>query len=381
MHEHTAYDRNHPYPAAMLINRKLTRFGSAKDTRHLEFAISADVLPFEPGDALGVWPRNEPILIEKLIMINGLEPTDVVHDENGEVWNLHHFLLKRCDLQKITPRLFPALQKNCTHPKDFVKIEKFLSPEFKETMRDDYMDVLDVLEHLPFTKMGAQELVDCLGRLTPRLYSISSSQKAHPDVLHLTVTVETTEHKNRIRMGVASTELSWRASSEDRLPVFIHEAKHFHLPTDHAAPIIMIGPGTGIAPFRAFLQEREVLKATGKNWLFFGEQRSTFDYLYEDELLHWKKTGHLAELEVAFSRDQEEKIYVQHRLWERRVDVWDWLNRGVYVYICGDARRMAKDVDATMLKIAEEVGGLSAEGAAEFFKVMKKEKRYLKDVY
>jgi len=375
------YDRNHPFLAQIVLNRKLTRFGSAKDTRHLEFAIDSKALPFEPGDSLGVWPSNEPVLVDKLITINGLEANDTVLDENGTPWLLKNFLANRCDLQKVTPRLLPALQKNATHPRDQSRLENWSHLDNKDHWREEHMDVLDVLEQLPFTKLNAQELVNVLGRLTPRLYSISSSLLAHPDRLHLTVTVETTEHKNRIRMGVASTHLSWRSGTEERLPLFVHEAKHFHLPESGDVPIIMVGPGTGIAPFRSFLQEREALGALGKNWLFFGEQRRTFDFLYEDELLHWQKTGLLTRLNTAFSRDQEEKIYVQHRIWEERQEIWKWLNEGAYFYMCGDARRMAKDVDATLLLIAQECGQLSAEAALEYFKVMKKEKRYLKDVY
>jgi sulfite reductase (NADPH) flavoprotein alpha-component len=242
----------------------------------------------------------------------------------------------------------------------------------------------DLAKHLaepPAKGQSAAEWVSSLRKLQPRLYSISSSPKAHPDEVHLTVAIVRYELDGRARKGVCSTFLADRVTGDVRVPVFVHKSPHFRIPADGSKPIIMVGPGTGIAPFRAFLEERRATGATGRNWLFFGDQRAATDYLYEEELAAMRADGFLTRLDLAFSRDQAEKIYVQTRMLEHAGEVWAWLQEGGHFYVCGDAKRMAKDVDAALHTIAETAGGLSPEAAADYIKQLKTEKRYVRDVY
>jgi sulfite reductase (NADPH) flavoprotein alpha-component len=241
-------------------------------------------------------------------------------------------------------------------------------------------EVIDPLLAHPDAKFTPEEFVKCLRKLQPRLYSIASSQKAHPNEVHLTVAAVRYETHGRARQGVCSTFLADRAG-EGPVPVFVHTAKHFRVPEDPSTHAIMVGPGTGIAPFMAFLQERKVSGATGKNWLFFGDQKASTDFLYREELEAWHGEGVLHKLSTAFSRDQAEKIYVQHRMLEAAEELYAWLEEGAYFYICGDASRMAKDVDAALHQVVEKAGGKSAEEAAAYVEELKKSKRYRKDVY
>jgi sulfite reductase (NADPH) flavoprotein alpha-component len=247
-------------------------------------------------------------------------------------------------------------------------------------LRDDF-DLKPFLGTLPPGGVAARELVAPLRKLQPRLYSISSSPKAHPGEVHLTVAIVRYTLEGRPRKGVCSTFLADRAGGDIRVPVFVHTSPHFRLPTDPTRPILMVGPGTGIAPFRAFLAERRATGAPGRNWLFFGDQHASTDFLYRDELEQWQREGILSRLDLAFSRDQAEKIYVQDRLREQAGEVWAWLQEGASLYVCGDAQRMAKDVDAALHDIARTAGGLSVEAAADFWNGLKAEKRYLRDVY
>jgi sulfite reductase (NADPH) flavoprotein alpha-component len=240
--------------------------------------------------------------------------------------------------------------------------------------------VVDILQAFPQAKFTAEELVKVLRKLQPRLYSIASSPKAYPEDIHLTVAIVRYELHGRDRQGVCSTYLADRVN-DATMPVFIHSAKHFRQPEDTSVPVIMVGPGTGIAPFRAFLQEREVLNATGKSWLFFGDRNRGTDFLYEDEINAWQSKGVLHRLDTAFSRDQAEKVYVQHRMMENAAELWQWLEEGGYFYVCGDASRMAKDVDEALHRIVEQAGGKSKEEAAAYVEELKKAKRYRKDVY
>ncbi|RYD33450.1 MAG: hypothetical protein EOP86_13375 [Verrucomicrobiaceae bacterium] len=246
------------------------------------------------------------------------------------------------------------------------------------------LDLRPFLSSLPGQGLSAEALTAPLRKLQPRLYSISSSPKAHPGEVHLTVGVVRYELNGRPRKGVCSTFLSefeQRAGAEPRVPVFVHRSPHFRLPADPSAPVIMVGPGTGIAPFRAFLEERQAAAAPGKNWLFFGDQRRGTDFLYEDQLTDLSGGGYLHRMELAFSRDQEERIYVQHRMLQQAEELWRWFGEGAHFYVCGDASRMAKDVDATLHQIAQVAGGCGPEAAAEWVAALKKEKRYLRDVY
>jgi sulfite reductase (NADPH) flavoprotein alpha-component len=230
-------------------------------------------------------------------------------------------------------------------------------------------------------KFVPAEFVSLLARLQPRLYSISSSPKVHPDEVHLTVATVRYESGGRARKGVCSTFLAERAEPPTPVPVFVQRSHGFRLPSDGARPVIMIGPGTGVAPFRAFLEERRALGAKGRNWLFFGDQQRECDFLYRPELEAMLAEGSLARLETAFSRDQPEKIYVQHQMLEQTAEFWRWLEAGAHVYVCGDAKRMAKDVDAALHQIVQRAGGQTMEQAADYVARMKTEKRYQRDVY
>ena len=329
-----AYCKENPFPAVLVGNRVLNGPGSAKEVRHIEIALAGSGLEYEVGDALGVVPSNCPEFVSEILAAAGLRGSEPVSTHAG--LPLRSVLLNQLDL---SPFLTASPQPG-------------ISPE---------------------------ELVQPLRRLQPRLYSISSSPKAHPGEVHLTVGVVRYEINGRPRKGVCSTFLADRSTGS--IPVFVHSSPGFRLPADPATPIIMVGPGTGVAPFRAFLEERRAIGASGKNWLFFGDQKSACDFLYRNELLAWQHDGHLHRLDTAFSRDQSEKIYVQHRMQESAAQLWAWLQDGAYFYVCGDAKRMARDVDAALHDIVAEHGGLSPEAAAAYVEALKAQKRYQRDVY
>ena len=243
------------------------------------------------------------------------------------------------------------------------------------------MEVIDFLLAHPSIRFTPAEFIATLRKLQPRLYSISSSQRLHPEQVHLTIATVRYESHGRQRKGIASTFLAERAEPPVPIPLFFHSAKHFRLPEDPSLPVIMVGPGTGIAPFRAYLQERQASGATGKNWLFFGDQKADYDYLYQEELEGWHKDGVLSQLHLAFSRDQAEKIYVQQRMLENAAELYAWLEEGAHFYVCGDASRMAKDVDAALHKVIEQAGGKTSVEASEYMEKLKKSKRYKRDVY
>ena len=330
-----SYGKSNPFPATLKTNRLLNGPGSAKETRHFEIALEGSGLDYEVGDALGVVPANCPEFVEEILQAAGLDGEEAVKTPGGTEKPLRLALIQDFDLRSF-------------------------------------------LEKPPSKATGPRELVDGLRRLQSRLYSISSSPKAHPGEVHLTVAIVRYELDGRARKGVCSTFLADRASGN--VPVFIHKSPHFKLPQDPATPVIMVGPGTGVAPFRAFLEERRATGATGRNWLFFGDQHAATDFLYREELEAMKTDGLLTRLDLAFSRDQAEKIYVQDRMCESAAELWTWLNEGASFYVCGDAKRMARDVDAALHAVAER-GGRSTEEAAEFVKQLRSEKRYLRDVY
>lgn len=331
------YSKSNPFPARLKTNRPLNGPGSAKDTRHIEIALLESGLTYEVGDALGVMPKNCPEFVQEILDAAGLDGEEAVKSPSGSERPLRLTLQEDCDLKPFLTEL-PA-------------------------------------------KSTATDLIAKLRKLQPRLYSISSSQKAHPNEVHLTIGVVRYELNSRKLKGVCSTFMAERVSSEQAVPIFVHRSPGFKPPLNNDAPMIMIGPGTGIAPFRAFLEERMALGAKGKNWLFFGDQKSSADFLYQDELEAWLKSGHLTRLDTAFSRDQAEKVYVQNRMTENAELFWSWLQDGGHIYVCGDASRMAKDVDAALHELCQSAGGLSADGAAEYVQTLKTQKRYARDVY
>ncbi len=371
------YTRKNPFPAKLSVNRKLTGSGSAKDTRHFEIVLTDSGITYEVGDSLGVFPTNNPALVAEILGVLGLTGEEIVPDTNGNPVTLREALLHFYVITEMDKKLLTAIAGKEPAAAKFLSM---VTPEGKADL-DDYLygrEVVDALLEYPAVKFTAEEFVKVLRKLQPRLYSIASSQKAHPSSVHLTVSAVRYESHGRKREGVCSTFLADRTET---VPVFVHVAKHFRVPENTSTPVIMVGPGTGIAPFRAFLQERKVTGATGKNWLFFGDQKAETDFLYREELEAFQAEGVLNELSLAFSRDQAEKIYVQHRMLEQADQLYAWLEEGAYFYICGDAKRMAKDVDAALHRIVEISGGKSPEEAAQYVHDMKKFKRYVKDVY
>jgi sulfite reductase (NADPH) flavoprotein alpha-component len=373
------YSRKNPFPAKLKTNRKLTAEGSAKDTRHFEIDLADSGLAYEVGDSLGVFPTNNPALVEEILGVLGFSGEEQVPDPNGNIVSIREALTKSYVITEKDKKLLAAIAEKDPTAAHFASMT---TPEGKADL-EAYVwgrEVIDPLLSHPAAKFTPEEFVKCLRKLQPRLYSIASSQKAHTSEVHLTVAAVRYESHGRKREGVCSTFLSDRADNAP-VPVFVHTAKHFRVPEDLNTPVIMVGPGTGIAPFMAFLQERKVSGATGKNWLFFGDQKSETDFLYREELEAWQQEGVLHKLSTAFSRDQAEKIYVQHRMLEAAEELFGWLEQGAFFYICGDASRMAKDVDTALHKVVETAGGKSPEEAAAYVEELKKSKRYRKDVY
>ena len=373
------YSRKNPFPAKLKTNRSLTGLGSAKDTRHFEIDLADSGLAYEVGDSLGVFPTNNPVLVEEILGVLGFSGEEEVTDPNGNTITIREALTRSYVITEKDKKLLAAIAEKDPTAAHFIPMT---TPEGRAEL-EAYVagrEVIDPLLAHPAAKFTPEEFVKCLRKLQPRLYSIASSQKANPSEVHLTVAAVRYETHGRKREGVCSTFLSDRADNVP-VPVFVHTAKHFRVPEDPSTHAIMVGPGTGIAPFMAFLQERKATGATGKNWLFFGDQKSATDFLYREELEAWQQEGVLHKLSTAFSRDQAEKVYVQHRMLEEAEELFAWLEQGGYFYICGDASRMAKDVDTALHQVVEKAGGKSPEEAAAYVEELKKSKRYRKDVY
>ncbi|PAW79630.1 MAG: sulfite reductase subunit alpha [Verrucomicrobia bacterium Tous-C9LFEB] len=375
----TDYSKTNPFPAKLLTSRVLNGAGSSKETRHVEISLEGSGLSYQVGDALGVMPSNCPALVDELIRALHCDGEEAVPLPSGGETSLRAALQNHYDITKVSNEL----ARDFFDRSGEVSYKQLLSPAHEEEFKK-YLysrDVIDMLVEFPQVRHTAAELCALLKKLAPRLYSISSSPLAHPGQVHLTVGVVRYEIKGRSKGGVCSTFLADRIGVGGTVPVYVQASHGFRLPVDDQVPVIMVGPGTGIAPFRAFLEERQARGAKGRNWLFFGDQRESSDYLYRDALEEWKKEGHLTRLSTAFSRDQEKKIYVQHRMEEEVAELWSWLQEGACFYVCGDASRMAKDVDQALHRVAEAGGGLTAEAAADYIKKLRTEKRYLRDVY
>src|SRR6266699_2351676 len=373
------YTRNNPFPAKLAVNRSLCGEGSEKDTRHFELDLKGWGLNYEVGDSMTVWPTNDPALVDEIINKIGAKGDEPVKGRNGDT-TLREALICDCRITQTTPKFLKTIAQCAVNGAPL--LSELLKPDRKQDL-DTYlwgMEVVDFLIEHPSIKWTPQEFVDMLAKLVPRMYSISSSLKTHPDQVHFTIDVVHYESRGRMRKGVCSTFLTERAQNVP-VPVFPNASK-FRLPEDGNTPIIMVGPGTGVAPFRAYLQERKAIGAKGKNWLFFGAQHEKCDFAYREEFEAFKKEGILTRLDCAWSRDQLEKVYVQHRLMENAAEIWKWLDaQGAHFFVCGDARRMAKDVDATLRKIVQEQGGKSVDQANEYVEKLKSEKRYKRDVY
>ena len=376
------YSRKNPFPATHPVNRKLSREGSGKDTRHHEISLAGSGLHYEVGDSLGLFATNDPALVDEILASIGATGDETVPGADAKPKSLRNALIADYVVTQPSKEFLKALVERAGDA--LADLRDLLGDPAQKKALDDYlwgMEFIDFLLAHHSVKWTAEEFVKTLRKLQPRLYSIASSLKANPESVHLTVATVRYESHGRQRKGVASTFLAERWADEATAGVFVHTAKHFRLPEDLSTPIIMVGPGTGVAPFRAYLQERKVTGATGKNWLFFGEQKRALDFLYEEELHALKSDGVLTELDVAFSRDQAAKIYVQDKMRERGKEIWAWLQEGAHFYVCGDGARMAKDVDTELHRIAETEGGKTPEEAASYVESLKKEKRYKKDVY
>jgi sulfite reductase (NADPH) flavoprotein alpha-component len=377
----SAYNRANPYKARITENYSLTGPGSNKDTRHIVVHLGASGINYVPGDSLGVIPRNPPALVDELLPHLGLDAETTVDQPAGPV-SLRQLLINQYALNRVSKKFVKAVAERLPDGDKKHQLAEIIA---NDEAFDDYVftrDYTDVLVDYPVT-FTAAEFLPLANKIAPRLYSIASSPKAHPGEVHLTVAVVTYHTHGRQKYGLASGFLAnGQPLHVDELPVYIQPTKHFHMPPPDAA-MIMVGPGTGIAPFRAFLEERAVEGAPGKNWLFFGDQKKSTDFLYESEFAELQAKGILTKFDTAFSRDQAEKIYVQNRMHENAAEIWKWLQEGAYFYVCGDAKRMAKDVHAMLITIAQEQGGMSPEKAKEYIEVQfaKTEKRYLKDVY
>jgi sulfite reductase (NADPH) flavoprotein alpha-component len=375
------HSRKNPFLSKLQVNRKLTLEGSEKDTRHFELSLKDSGLVYEVGDSIGIFPANCPLLVQDILHALHATGDEIVPGNDGTPKILRQALLSDYQITQPSKQFIQALVERGGEAVSLLR--ELQDPERKDDLEDylwgmEYIDFLFAHQSVKFTP---EEFVKLLRKLQPRLYSIASSQKATPNAVHLTIAVVTYESHGRKRKGVASTFLAERAEEPARVPVFVHSAKGFRLPEDGNTPIIMVGPGTGVAPFRAYIQERKATGAKGKNWLFFGEQREKSDFLYREEFEAAKAEGVLTRFDTAFSRDQSQKIYVQHRMLESGAEIWKWLEEGAHFYVCGDAKRMAKDVDAALNTIVQKEGGKTPEEAAEYVEALKKAKRYKRDVY
>ncbi len=378
------YDKTNPFPACLVDRRRLTAVGGQKETVHFSVSLKGSGLTYTCGDSLGVFPTNNPVAVDALLKAARLTGSEsVLIPKDTAPMALREALTRRLALNGPTYKFVQLLESRATDAAQKAELAARIAeadPEAKKAWLAD-REFVDLLEAFPSAPVTAQELAENLRRLMPRLYSISSSPAKYPDEIHLTVAVVRYETNGRQREGVCSTYLADRARMEQPdLPVFVAES-HFGLPADDNAPVIMVGPGTGVAPFRSFVMDRATRGAKGRNWLFFGDQRRSSDFLYESEWDEWLKSGALTRLDLAFSRDQAQKVYVQDRMRESAAELWKWLQEGAYFYVCGDAKRMAKDVDLALHEIIAQQGGMTPEAAAEYVKALKKAERYQRDVY
>ena len=378
--ETSAYSRSNPFPATVLDNINLNGRGSDRETRHLELSLEGSGLRYEPGDSLGIYPQNHPDLVDALINEAGWNPEEpVAAGAKGERLPLREALSRHYEITVLTKPLLEQVAKLSGSG----KLAELLKPGNEQELRNyaKERDLLDLVRDYSLQKLPAGEFVPLLRKMPPRLYSIASSQKAYPDEVHLTIRAVRYHAHGRDRFGVCSVHVAERVEPGDTLPVFVQHNENFKLPSSGDVPIIMIGPGTGVAPFRAFMQEREENGDSGKSWLFFGDRRFLTDFLYQVEWLRWLKDGVLTRMDVAFSRDTDKKIYVQHRMLEKSRDLYAWLEEGAHVYVCGDEKNMARDVHAALQTILQKEGGMSEDAAAAYLAEMQRQKRYQRDVY
>lgn len=381
------YSKTHPFLARISENRLLNQEGSAKETRHFVVDIVGSGLTYTVGDSLGVFATNRIEEVEELLEVLGATGDELVSPKMLKLEQpitLREALTSRLALAGPTPLLLKTLVTKATDPAEKIKLEELVAPDNAEALKPwlEQRHYIDILNEFSSAKLTPAELVDLQRKLMPRLYSIASSPRVSPQGVHLTVAVVRYETNDRHRVGVCSTFMADRVQvNETPVPVFVSNS-HFGLPEDHAGTdIIMVGPGTGIAPFRAFVQERAGQGGTGRNWIFFGDQHEATDFLYADEWKDYVASGDVHKLDLAWSRDQAEKVYVQDKMRVSGAELWAWLQTGAIFYVCGDAKRMAKDVDQALHDIVAEHGEMSMDEAVAYVKQLKKDKRYQRDVY
>jgi sulfite reductase (NADPH) flavoprotein alpha-component len=374
------YTRTNPFQAEVLENLNLNGRGSDRETRHIEISLEGSGLRYEPGDSLGIYPENHPRLVDELIEAMGWKAEELVTvNKSGEERSLREALLRNYEITVLTKPLLEQAAKLTSSNGLKELLEAGREQELRLYL--DERDLLDLVQDYSLKGVPAGEFVAILRKMPARLYSIASSPKAFPDEVHVTVRAVRYAAQGRNRYGVCSVQLAERVQLGEKLPVYIQENSNFKLPESPDTPIIMIGPGTGVAPFRAFLGEREETGAEGKTWLFYGDQHFSTDFLYQVEWQRWLEEGVLSRMDVAFSRDTDKKVYVQHRMLEKSRELYQWLQEGASVYVCGDEKKMAHDVHAALATILEQEGGLSPEEAAEYLTRMQQQKRYQRDVY
>lgn len=378
--ETMAYSRTNPFQAKVLKNINLNGPDSNKETRHIELSLETSGLSYVPGDCLGIFPQNDPDLVASILEeMKWDAETPVIIDKSGTTLPLEEALSTHFEITLLTKKIL----QQAAGLTDNEQLKRLVAAENIAELKEyvDGRDLLDLLQDFGPWNGTAQEIVALLRKLPPRLYSIASSFVANPGQVHLTIgAVRYTAH-GRDRKGVCSVQCAERLEEGDTIPVFIQQNKHFNLPESGEADIIMVGPGTGIAPFRSFIQERAIIKSEGRSWLFFGDQHAATDFLYKEELEGYVKEGSLTKLETAFSRDSEKKVYVQHKMLENSKEIYEWLEKGGYFYVCGDKTYMAKDVHEALITIIETEGSISREDAESYLNDLKKQGRYQRDVY
>jgi sulfite reductase (NADPH) flavoprotein alpha-component len=369
------YTKKSPYAATLLESQKITGRDSIKDIRHIEISLEDSGIQYRPGDALGIWFKNDIGLVGELITVLGLD-SDASVNWLGDEYSFNDVLVNKLELTQS----YPTFASKYAEYANNIELNALLDD--KSVLREflAQRQIIDVVRQFP-TKVTAQQFVDVLRSITPRLYSIASSQAEVEDEVHLTVALVEYEAHGHNHQGGASSFLSTRLDEGGEVNVFVERNDNFRLPDDGNTPVIMIGPGTGIAPFRAFMQQREAEEASGENWLFFGNPNYTQDFLYQAEWQRFVKDGIVNKVSLAFSRDQEEKVYVQHRMLEQGAELYKWLEQGAHLYVCGDANHMAKDVQDALVQIVIEHGAKSEEQAEQYVSDLRRAKRYQKDVY
>ncbi|MGM0887886.1 MAG: assimilatory sulfite reductase (NADPH) flavoprotein subunit [Bacillota bacterium] len=374
------YSRTNPFKAEVLENINLNGRGSNKETHHLELSLEGSGLTFEPGDSLGIYPKNDSDLVDMLLMELDWGPEETVKvNKQGELRQLRESLISDFEITVLTKSLI----EQAAQLSDNEDLKELLKPGNEERLKEyrEGRDLLDFVRDFGSWGESAQEFVSILRKMPARLYSIASSLSAYPDEVHLTIGAVRYESHGRERKGVCSILCADRLQPGDLLPIYIQHNQNFKQPKNPDTPIIMVGPGTGIAPFRSFIQDREESEAKGKTWLFFGDQHFVTDFLYQTEWQKWLKTGVLTKMDVAFSRDTDEKVYVQNRMHEQSGELYEWLQEGAAVYICGDEKNMAHDVHNTLIEIIEKEGNMSHADAQAYLEDMQQNKRYQRDVY